>query len=179
MEEAGCCSRSGQDRRGGGLQGGDLEGVRRCSSATTRTLEGLRLEFHAGGHAGESWGDQGGVVRLPPIGTKGDRMLLTVKEVAGLLGMKTTTLYAWATQGRIPCVKLNGLVRFPKDEIQLWVEASRKQIPGPRPRLPRASSRGDLKAYIARLRTDGHNSDHGETRPKSGLIGKEEADGAV
>ena len=35
----------------------------------------------------------------------------TIKELAK--GTETTsTLYAWAAQGRIPCIKIHGLVRF-------------------------------------------------------------------
>ncbi|HBH78644.1 MAG TPA: DNA-binding protein, partial [Nitrospira sp.] len=38
-------------------------------------------------------------------------MLLTVQELAQLLHIKAATLYAWAAQGKIPSLKLHGLLR--------------------------------------------------------------------
>ena len=51
-------------------------------------------------------------------------MLLTVQELAQLLHIKAATLYAWAARGQIPCLKIHGLVRFRKDEIDQWLESS-------------------------------------------------------
>ena len=48
-------------------------------------------------------------------------MLLTVKELASHLHIKPSTLYAWAGQGRIPCLKIHGL---------LWFRARRHTVPG-------------------------------------------------
>ena len=38
--------------------------------------------------------------------------------------------------------------------------------------------RADLDRLIARAKREAYNSRHGETRPRSSLIGKEEHDGA-
>ena len=38
--------------------------------------------------------------------------LLTVKDMATRLQVKEKTIYAWASQGKIPCVKVNGVIRF-------------------------------------------------------------------
>ena len=43
--------------------------------------------------------------------------LLTVKEVSEMLCAKPATVYAWAEQGMIPHLKLNGLLRFLEDDI--------------------------------------------------------------
>jgi len=50
-------------------------------------------------------------------------MLLTVQQLAELLQIKAATLYAWAARGQIPCLKLHGLVRFRRDEIDRWLES--------------------------------------------------------
>lgn len=105
-------------------------------------------------------------------------MLLTIKEVAMSLQIKPATLYAWVSQGRIPCLKIHGLVRFRKEEIDQWVESFQK-----RPKAT-ASSRArpivfDIDRVIARAKRATYNAPHGETRPRSSPIGKEEVDGAI
>jgi len=88
-------------------------------------------------------------------------MLLTVKELANQLHIRPSTLYAWAAQGRIPCVKLHGLVRFERDEIERWVESFRiqgspialKAAPrGPRTALDDLIARAKGQAYNSRPR---------------------------
>ena len=86
-------------------------------------------------------------------------MLLTVKELADQLHIKASTLYAWAGQGRIPCVKLHGLVRFERDAIEHWVASFRVD---PTTRITRSTpSRGtssELDTLIARAKGQAYNS---------------------
>lgn len=105
-------------------------------------------------------------------------MLLTIKEVATRLQIKPSTLYAWAAQGRIPCLKIHGLVRFRRDEIDQWLESFRKRPKAEEPRHVRGSA-FDIDRVIARAKRGAYNSRHGETRQRSSPIGKEAADGAV
>lgn len=107
-------------------------------------------------------------------------MLLTVNALSQQLQIKPSTLYAWAAQGKIPCLKIHGLLRFSADEIMQWIESfhhpSRSRIrPHVRPNRPGA----DWDAIIARVKRRAYNSGHGETRLRSSPIGKEETDGAV
>lgn len=51
-----------------------------------------------------------------------DEPLPDVSALSHLLNIKPCTLYAWAAQGRIPCLKIHGLVRFQKKEIDKWME---------------------------------------------------------
>lgn len=105
-------------------------------------------------------------------------MLLTVDELADQLHIKPATLYAWAAQGRIPCLKIHGLVRFRKDEIDQWLEGFRGPVRSEN--APRVRPKAfDLDRVIARVKRDAYNSRHGETRQRSSPIGKEAADGAV
>jgi excisionase family DNA binding protein len=107
-----------------------------------------------------------------------DEPLLDIKALSQLLNIKPCTLYAWAAQGRIPCLKIHGLVRFQKDEINKWMKNFRELPKGKEiPRLRSAAS--DLNRLIARTKKAAYNSRHGETRQRSSPIGKEAADGAV
>ena len=105
-------------------------------------------------------------------------MLLTIKEVATCLQIKPSTLYAWAAQGRIPCLKIHGLVRFRKDEIDHWLEGFRERPKAEVSRRVRPNA-FDINRVIARTKRGAYNLHHGETRHRSSPIGKEAADGAV
>lgn len=105
-------------------------------------------------------------------------MLLTIKDVALRLQIKPATLYAWAAQGRIPCLRIHGLVRFRKEEIDQWVEGFRERPKAPE--SPRVQPKAfDFDRVIARAKRAAYNARHGETRPRSSPIRKEAADGAV
>ena len=49
--------------------------------------------------------------------------LLTVKELSEILNVKASTLYQWAELKQMPCIKLNGSLRFDLEEIKEWVES--------------------------------------------------------
>jgi excisionase family DNA binding protein len=104
--------------------------------------------------------------------------LLTVKQVCDWLNMKPSTLYLWAARGKIPCQKIHGLVRFDPDAIRRWLGSF--QTPHDLAKSPHPGARlhCDLDQLIAAAKRDVYTPRHGETRPKSSLIGKEEADGA-
>jgi len=52
--------------------------------------------------------------------------LITIKEVSEILNIKPSTLYQWAELGQIPCIKLNGALRFDMDDIKKWVDSCKK-----------------------------------------------------
>ena len=106
-------------------------------------------------------------------------MLLTVKELAEQLHIKPATLYAWAAHNKIPCLRIHGLLRFDRQTIHDWLRSfgvSRHQeglfIGHPN------KTTDSVDALIARAKRTAYTARHGETRPKSSLIGKEECDGA-
>ena len=113
------------------------------------------------------------------VETKGSAMLLTVKELAEQLHIKPATLYAWAAQDKIPSLKIHGLLRFDRQTIHEWLRSfgvnkhNQGLLTG---RLNNTSESVD--DLIARAKRAAYTSRHGETRPKSSLIGKEECDGA-
>jgi excisionase family DNA binding protein len=48
-------------------------------------------------------------------------MLIAI-EVARWLRVRPSTIYAWAAAGKIPSLKLNGIVRFCRSEIEHWIK---------------------------------------------------------
>jgi len=53
--------------------------------------------------------------------------LIDVKTISEILGVKPSTLYQWAELGQIPCIKLNGSLRFDLDDIKAWVASCKKE----------------------------------------------------
>ena len=47
--------------------------------------------------------------------------MLTIKDVWTWLNIKPSTLYLWASQGKIPCRRIHGLIRFEPEAIQSWL----------------------------------------------------------
>jgi excisionase family DNA binding protein len=99
-------------------------------------------------------------------------MLLTVNILSKRLQIKPSTLYAWAAQGKIPCRKIHGLVRFDPTEIDHWLASfSPRQSVPPQIRT-RRTDQTDLKQLIASAKRAVYTSGHGETITPS-LTGKE------
>ena len=90
-------------------------------------------------------------------------MLLTVNALSQRLQIKPSTLYAWASHGKIPCRKIHGLVRFDPTEIDLWLAS----FSPPQPVRPQMGTcrtdHADLDQMIARAKRAVYNSGHGET----------------
>ena len=106
-------------------------------------------------------------------------MLLTVKDLSAWLNMKPSTLYLWAAQGKIPCRKIHGLIRFEREAITRWLdsfpERNRQSLPK---KSPLAGREPLLDALIATATREAYTAGHGETT-QSSLIRKEDSDGAV
>ena len=47
--------------------------------------------------------------------------IITIKELAAFLKVKPKTIYQWAESRQIPCLKLNGALRFDLDDINEWI----------------------------------------------------------
>jgi excisionase family DNA binding protein len=63
-------------------------------------------------------------------------MLLTVKDLSTWLNIKPSTLYLWAAQGKIPCQKIHGLIRFNPDAITAWLHSLEPSKTSAVPPLP-------------------------------------------
>ena len=105
-------------------------------------------------------------------------MLLTAKQVSESLNMKLSTIYLWAAQGKIPCLRIYGSVRFEPQVIHEWLKQFTQADATPLPKLTHSDSR-EVDQIVAAAKRAVYTAAHGETRPKSGLIRKEENDGPV
>lgn len=108
-----------------------------------------------------------------------DSSLLTVRDLAHRLQISASTLYAWAAQGRIPCLKIHGVVRFRREEIEHWVQSFRvhdSRVPlSATVRRPRTA----LDDLIARAKRPAYTPSPRGNQTRSSLIRKEETDGAL
>lgn len=105
--------------------------------------------------------------------------LLTVKDMATRLQVKEKTIYAWASQGRIPCVKVNGVIRFDAREIEQWLRKCQVSVG-----VPCTSSVGKRRGFTTNVdhliesATRAVYTPRGETRPLASPDGREGANGA-
>lgn len=98
-------------------------------------------------------------------------MLLTVKDLSTWLNIKPSTLYLWAAQGKIPCRKIHGLIRFDREQILVWLQAFERKPPGRIMSVPRAQSTA-VNELIEAAKREAYTR-HGETRPTASPTGKE------
>ena len=92
-------------------------------------------------------------------------MLITIKDLSAQLNIKPSTLYLWAAQGKIPCRKIHGLIRFDQEEIHIWLAsftaAHGTIVPSSSPPRPQ----GDVERLIAAAKQDVYTPPR-ETRPR-------------
>jgi len=89
-------------------------------------------------------------------------MLVTIKDLSAQLNIKPSTLYLWAAQGKIPCRKIHGLIRFDPDAIAAWL---RSFGPNGTTAIPPLSRRPhpDVDQVIEAAKREVYTSGHGET----------------
>ncbi|MDE3019305.1 MAG: helix-turn-helix domain-containing protein [Nitrospirota bacterium] len=92
--------------------------------------------------------------------------------------MKRSTLYVWVAQGKIPCRKIHGLIRFRPEEIDRWVESFMGGPPIPLPRKLGKSTHGDLDRLIAIAKREAYTLPCGKP-DQDRAMGKEEMNGSV
>jgi excisionase family DNA binding protein len=98
-------------------------------------------------------------------------MLLTVKDLSAWLNMKPSTLYLWAAQGKIPCRKIHGLIRFEREQVLVWLQSFERKALGYMPSVPR-TQHNDVDELIEAAKREAYTR-HGETRPTASPKGKE------
>ncbi len=57
---------------------------------------------------------------------EGKKKVMNIKEVAGYLGVHTSTIYKYAQQGIIPAFKIGSDWRFSAEHIDQWIEKKMK-----------------------------------------------------
>ncbi|MDR4466725.1 MAG: helix-turn-helix domain-containing protein [Nitrospira sp.] len=103
-------------------------------------------------------------------------MLLTIKDLSRWLNIKPSTLYLWAAQGRIPCQKIHGLVRFERGKVMEWLESFGRNSPQSIPRVSRVSYH-DLDRIIEAAKRDAYTPPPGKP-PTASPKGREVDRGA-
>ena len=89
-------------------------------------------------------------------------MLLTIKDLSARLNIKPSTLYLWAAQGKIPCHKIHGLIRFEQEAIATWLRSFEPSQQTTIPPLTRESPLG-LHHLIEAAKREVYTPAHGET----------------
>jgi excisionase family DNA binding protein len=89
--------------------------------------------------------------------------MLTVHALSQRLQITPSTRYAWANQGKIPNLKIHGLVRFDPSEIDHWLSSfSLTQSVPPEIGISKRDP-ADLDRWIASAKREVYTSGHGET----------------
>ena len=55
--------------------------------------------------------------------------IMTLREVAGYLGLHVMTVYKLTREGRVPAAKIGGQWRFKRDVLDEWLEAQMHRRP--------------------------------------------------
>jgi len=80
------------------------------------------------------------------------RKMITISELAELLGVTDRTVYQWANNGEIPAYKVGNSWRFVEEEVAEWLKKKRN-IPDDMPYQPEAKSSGrELGEWSDRVR---------------------------
>jgi excisionase family DNA binding protein len=111
----------------------------------------------------------------------------SIQDLSKYLGIKTSTLYAWVGEKRIPHYKVGQLVRFKRSEIDLWMEGNRKECvdldKAARKALrPSRKAKIDVDRIIRKAidegKREGYTTPHGKPDQVKGL-GKEVLNGTL
>jgi excisionase family DNA binding protein len=89
-------------------------------------------------------------------------MLLTIKDLSVRLNIKPSTLYLWAAQGKIPCQKIHGLIRFDPHAIAAWLRSFEPREATAIPPLTRLSHL-EVDQLIEAAKREVYTPGHGET----------------
>ena len=97
-----------------------------------------------------------------------------VKDLSKYLKIKSSTIYAWTAQGKIPHIKIHGLVRFKPEEIDTWLETFRSNPPPKSFQIPKARYTEDVDTITARAKREVLNNQN--RRPSRKIVEKKSDD---
>ena len=64
-----------------------------------------------------------------------DKVLIDIRELSRLTGIAIGTLYHWAADGRLPCVRFSArCLRFKRESILQWIDELIENIHEPQDR---------------------------------------------
>jgi excisionase family DNA binding protein len=88
-------------------------------------------------------------------------VLLTVKDLSEQLQIKPATLYAWAAQDKIPCLKIHRVLRFEPEKINEWLKTFGFTKGVNKVRIGRTGPGESVEALIARAKREVYSSSRG------------------
>ena len=103
---------------------------------------------------------------------------LNVDELSEYLNIKKSTLYSMVENKEIPFFRSGRLIRFKKEEIDMWIENHREKTIDPEKKAkeilkgikrPRVDIDALVKKTIAETKGNEYTTPHRETRPVKGL----------
>jgi excisionase family DNA binding protein len=90
--------------------------------------------------------------------------LLNVKKVSEWLPVMPSTVYVWVAEGKIPALKIQGVIRFRRDDIEAWLDGCQLAPPTPpRPVERRQHGTDHIDALIARAKAEAYTPSHGRS----------------
>ena len=90
-------------------------------------------------------------------------VLLTVHDVAQWLTVRPSTLYAWVAQGKMPALRIHGVIRFRREDIAAWLAGCQIELPKPaRPTQRRRHSMDEVDTLIATAKAEVYTPSHGK-----------------
>jgi excisionase family DNA binding protein len=92
--------------------------------------------------------------------------MMTVRQVAELLGVHENWVYDQAASGGLPSYKIGGSRRFDPDELRGWIAQHHEPENGRQP--PRPSARRAAAASAARLRAQDEERQPAERSTRAG-----------
>ncbi len=94
-------------------------------------------------------------------------LMLTVIQVSEMLHIKASTIYAWVAQGKIPHVKIHGIIRFHPHEVGQWINSFTRNQSTKFPILANSDrDDDDLERLIAQAKKEAYNSSPRGNRTK-------------
>ncbi len=88
--------------------------------------------------------------------------LLNVKDVSAWLQVKPATVYGWVAEGKIPALKIHGVIRFQREQIEAWLAECQLEPPTPTRPVDRRRQSDDVDTLIARAKAEVYDSSHGK-----------------
>lgn len=88
--------------------------------------------------------------------------LLNVKKVSEWLLVKPSTVYVWVAEGKIPALKIHGVIRFQREQIDAWLAGCQLEPPNPLRPVNRRAQSDDVDALIAQAKRAVYTQSHGK-----------------
>jgi excisionase family DNA binding protein len=87
---------------------------------------------------------------------------MDIKDVSAWLKLKPSTLYLWVAQGKMPALRIQGLIRFRREDIAAWLDGCQLAPPNPSRPVNFRPPAGDIDALIATAKREVYTPSRGK-----------------